>query len=57
MAAACGFTVTAVGAVMVTLVATHSSALRANAAAHAHGFLDGAEAAKNGYSVDENDDY
>lgn len=42
---------------MVTLVATHSSALRANAAAHAHGFLDGAEAAKNGYSVDENDDY
>jgi hypothetical protein len=45
-----------VGTVVVTLVATHNSARRANAAAYAHGLLDGAKAASNGYDFDEDDD-
>ncbi|MER6024525.1 hypothetical protein [Streptomyces sp. NPDC001851] len=55
--AAGGFAVTVVGTVVVTLVATHNSARRANAAAYAHGLLDGAEAARNEYDFDEDDDY
>ncbi|PTH86973.1 hypothetical protein C9J60_16390 [Streptomyces sp. A244] len=55
--AAGGFAVTVVGTVVVTLVATHNSARRANAAAYAHGLLDGAKAASNGYDFDEGDDY
>ncbi|MEU9439339.1 hypothetical protein AB0D42_00120 [Streptomyces sp. NPDC048304] len=54
--AAGGFAVTVVGTVVVTLVATHNSARRANAAAYAHGLLDGAEAARNEYDFDEDDD-
>jgi hypothetical protein len=52
-----GYAVAAVGAVVVTLVATRNSARMANAAAYAHGLLDGAEAAKHGYDFDEDDDY
>lgn len=51
-----GFAVTAVGAVVVTLAATHNSARMANAAAYAHGLLDGAKAARNGYDFDEDGD-
>lgn len=55
--AAGGFAVTAVGAVVVTLVATRNSARMANAAAYAHGLLDGAKAARNSYDFDEDDYY
>ena len=51
-----GFVATAVGTVAVTLAATHNSARVANAAAYAHGLLDGARAARNGYDFDEDDD-
>ncbi|MBY8877485.1 hypothetical protein [Actinacidiphila acidipaludis] len=55
--AAGGFAVTVAGTVVVTLVATHNSARMANAAAYAHGLLDGAKAARSGYDFDEDDDY
>ncbi|MGW0968007.1 hypothetical protein [Streptomyces sp. NPDC002516] len=55
--AAGGLAVTVAGTVVVTLVATHNSARRANAAAYAHGLLDGAEAARNADYFDEDDDY
>ncbi|AYG82022.1 hypothetical protein DWB77_04190 [Streptomyces hundungensis] len=55
--AAGGFAVTVVGTVVVTLVATNNSARMANAAAYAHGLLDGAKAARNGCDFDEEDDY
>ncbi|MFF8599520.1 hypothetical protein ACF065_26065 [Streptomyces sp. NPDC015232] len=54
--AAGGFAVTVAGTVVVTLVATHNSARMANAAAYAHGLLDGAKAARSGYDFDEDDD-
>ena len=51
-----GFAVTVVGTAVVTLAATRNTARMANAAAYAHGLLDGAEAARNGYDFDEDDD-
>ncbi|WP_328554322.1 hypothetical protein [Streptomyces sp. NBC_00358] len=53
--AAGSLAVTAAGAVVVTLIATHNSARMANAAAYAHGLLDGANAARNGYDFDDDD--